>query len=66
MYRNLEAEIARIGADKHDLAKSIGRTYNTFLCKMRGEYPFTYDEAVKIQENFFPNTDIKILFTKAA
>lgn len=64
MYSNLEAEIARKKIKKMLIAKEIGRTYNTFNLKLSGKYPFTYDEALKIQEKFFPECDFKELFKK--
>lgn len=64
MYNNLEAEIIRKKIDRRAIAKSIGRTYNTFNLKVSGKYPFTYDEALLIQEKYFPECDIKKLFSK--
>ncbi len=62
MFNNLEAEIKRKNIRKNDIAKAIGKTYNTLTLKMAGKYPFTYDEALKIQETFFPESEIKDLF----
>lgn len=64
MYRNLEAEIVRKEISKDEIAKAINKTYNTLTLKMAGKFPFTYDEAVTIQEKFFPNCDLKTLFKK--
>lgn len=64
MYRNLEAEIVRKNLSKKDMAKAINKTYHTLTDKIAGKYPFTYDEAVTIQEKFFPNCEIKQLFHK--
>lgn len=65
MYPNLEAEIARKKIKKPIMAKVIGRTYNTLNLKIAGRYPFTYEEALKIQEEFFPDCDFKELFEKS-
>lgn len=65
MYPNLEAEIARKRIKKPVMAKVIGRTYNTLNLKISGKYPFTYEEALKIQEEFFPDCDLKKLFEKS-
>ena len=62
MFNNLEAEIKRKNIKKNDIAKVIGKTYITLTLKMAGKYPFTYDEALKIQETFFPEIEIKDLF----
>lgn len=64
MYNNLEAEIVRKRINKQDIAKEIGRTYRTLNLKIAGKYPFTYDEALAIQEKFFPEYDLKKLFKK--
>lgn len=65
MYNNLEAEIARKRIKKPIIAKVIGKTYNTLNLKISGKYPFTYDEALRIQEEFFPECDFKELFKKS-
>lgn len=65
MYNNLEAEIARCKIKKLTIAKEIGRSYNTLNLKIAGKYPFTYDEALKIHEKFFPQCDFKELFKKS-
>lgn len=62
MHNNLEAEIVRKRIDRRDIAKAIGRTYNTLNLKIAGKYPFTYDEAVIIHEKFFAEYDMKELF----
>lgn len=64
MYLNLEAEIVRSNIPKENIAKAIGKTYNTLTLKLNGKYPFTYDEALKIQETFFPNIELKVLFKR--
>lgn len=64
MYANLEAEIARKRIKREEIAKAIKRTYNTLNLKINGKYPFTYDEALKIHEEFFPECDFKQLFKK--
>lgn len=64
MYSNLEAEIARKRVKKPEIAKEIGRTYNTLNLKIAGKYPFTYDEALIIHEKFFPECEFKELFKK--
>lgn len=64
MYSNLEAEIVRNKVKKLEISKEIGRSYNTLNLKLAGKYPFTYDEALKIQEKFFPKCDFKELFKR--
>ncbi|NFN93653.1 hypothetical protein FDB28_06020 [Clostridium botulinum] len=65
MYNNLEAEIVRKRIKKTEIAKEIGRTYNTLNLKISGKYPFTYDEALMIHEKFFPECNFKDLFKKS-
>lgn len=64
MYNNLEAEITRKKIKKPEIAKAIKKSYNTLNLKIAGKYPFTYDEALKIQETFFPECELKNLFYK--
>ncbi len=64
MYYNLEAEIVRKNISKEVIAKKINKTYNTLSQKLNGKYPFTYDEALIIQENYFPNIELKELFKR--
>lgn len=62
MYLNLEAESVRRKVKRGEMANVIGKSYTTLTLKMAGKYPFTYDEAVLIQETFFPECDLKFLF----
>ncbi len=62
MYLNLEVEILKHKIKKEEIAKVIDKTLNTLRQKMMGTSNFTYDEAVKIQETFFENYDLKELF----
>lgn len=62
MYLNLEVEILKKKIKKEEIARTIGKTLNTLKQKMIGTSSFTYDEAVKIQETFFQNYDLKELF----
>lgn len=62
MYLNLEVEILKHKIKKEEIAKVIDKTLNTLRQKTMGTSNFTYDEAVKIQETFFENYDLKELF----
>ncbi|HBB27654.1 MAG TPA: DNA-binding protein [Clostridiales bacterium] len=64
MYRNLEAEMIRKQISKYDIAELIKKTYNTVTEKLKGKYPFTLDEAIAIQEKYFPKLTIEYLFKK--
>lgn len=62
IYKNLEVEMTRSDVTKYQIAECIGKTYNTVLQKLNGNYPFTLDEAFKIHQQFFPETNFSELF----
>ena len=64
MYVNLIAEMARNRIDRYGVAKAIGKSYNQTREKINGKAPFTYDEALTIQETLFPDQDLKYLFKR--
>jgi plasmid maintenance system antidote protein VapI len=64
MYRNLEAECARQGIKKKDIAEYLNVRYATIYDKLKGKFPFTYDEALAIKKKFFPDLLIEYLFDK--
>lgn len=63
-YSNLEAEMARKGLLKKDIATTLGVRVATAYDKMNGKYPFTLDEAFKIKRTHFPEESIEYLFNK--
>lgn len=64
MYRNLEAEMAREGITRKDLAETLGVRYATIIDKMKGRYSFTLDEAFIIRNKFFPHLSFEYLFER--
>ena len=64
MYRFLRGEMVKRNVSRKDLADTIGKSQTTINCKLRGEYPFSYDEAVAIYQKFFKDLDIFQLFEK--
>ncbi len=64
MYKNLLAEMARNGVTRAQIAEVVGKSYNHVREKIKGKYEFEYGEAVKIQETFFPDLDLKYLFDR--
>jgi DNA-binding XRE family transcriptional regulator len=64
MFRNLEAEMAREGISKNDLAKCLGVRYGTVIDKTKGRSQFAISEAFRIKERFFPNCSLEYLFEK--
>lgn len=65
MYRNLEAEMARKGVSKSDLAKCLGVRYATVIDKTKGRSQFSMAEAFKIKEHFFSSCSLEYLFDAA-
>jgi len=63
MYRNLEAEMARIGVTKVDIAKLLGVRYATVIDKTTGKSRFYLEEALKIKSHFFPGHSLEYLFS---
>lgn len=61
-YINLEAEMARKGLLKKDIAETLGVRTATAYDKLNGKYPFTFDEALKIKNKHFPEFTLEYLF----
>ena len=66
MFDNIEQLIFNKKLKKREIAEKMGITYNTLLLKLKGEYPFTLDEALKLKEILETDMEIEILFTPAA
>lgn len=62
-FPNLEAEMARMGIQKKDVAEKLGVRAATISDKMNGKFPFTLDEVVTIKKSFFPNLTLEYLFS---
>lgn len=62
VYNNLRAEIMRKSVSVHEMAKSLGVTYNTLKAKLSGKESFNLSEAIYMKKVFFPETDIRYLF----
>lgn len=65
MYPNLNAEIARAGLSRKDIASRLHISDSALSYKMRGKTPFTWDEVLLIQR-ILPVTGLPIekLFQK--
>lgn len=63
MFPNLDAEMARLGLKRKDLADEIfsGRTA-TVSDKLNGKYPLLLGEAIRIRATFFPDFSLDYLF----
>lgn len=64
MFAILLAEIKRKRITHAEIAKVIGVTTQAVGCKLAAGGDFKSEEMIKIQETFFPNVDLKTLFTK--
>lgn len=62
MLRNLKAEMARSGIKPAQIAELLERRYATIIDKLNGHYDFTFNEALKIKQKFFPGCDLEYLF----
>lgn len=66
-YQNLEAEMARIGLRRKDVARALGKTPETISAWMEGResgFPVAY--AFKLRDRYFPGLSIEELFKTAA
>lgn len=61
-FPTLEAEIAGRGIRKDKISKLLEVDYSTFGHKLNGERSFKLEEAIKIQETFFPDITVNELF----
>lgn len=65
-YVNLRAEMAKNGVSVEDVAQVLGIHRNTASGKVRGEVPFTIDEAFALRDARFPGYEVGYLFRKRA
>jgi hypothetical protein len=62
MYPNLDAELARSGLKRKDLAWLFKNRVATVSDKLNGRYPILIDEAFRIKETYFPDLSLDYLF----
>lgn len=63
-YCVLEEYAHRCGVMKKDIAQLLGVSPKTIWNKLRGANDFTFGEAVKIKNRFFPEVPIEQLFER--
>lgn len=63
MYKELDIEILRKGMTKKMLAKKANIRYQTLIAKLKGKYPITFDECLKIKEALNSDLPLEILFS---
>lgn len=64
-YENLRAEMARLNIGIGDVAEGCGYNRDTLARKLSKKSPINLDEAFRIQQKFFPNSDLWYLFATA-
>ena len=62
MFCEIERIILFNHLSKKDLASFLSMTYGTLMCKLRGEYDFTLNEAVKLKDFLHTELPIEELF----
>lgn len=62
---NIDVARRKKGVSIVDIADFLGVRAQTVSDKLKGKYPFTFQEAVLVQEKFFPEYKLKYLFTPA-
>ena len=65
MLSNLEDIRKKKNVSLVDMADLLGVKYQTISEKINGKSDFKFGEAIKIQETFFPEYEIKYLFSKS-
>ncbi|OOG28478.1 transcriptional regulator [Enterococcus casseliflavus] len=64
MLNNLEEVRKEKNISLVDMADLLGVRYQTIREKISGDSDFKFGEALAIQEKFFPEYEIKFLFTQ--
>lgn len=64
MFSNLRAEMARENITIQDIAKVLNRSRETISSKLSGKSVLNLDEAFKINDTFFPKSDLRTLFSE--
>ena len=65
MLSNLEEIRKKKNVTLVDMADLLGVRYQTISDKIEGKSDFKFGEALAIQEKFFPEYEIKFLFSKS-
>ena len=63
-YSNLKAELGRNDITIESIAECLKIHRNSVANKLNGNSSFSIDESVKIQEKYFPDLELKFLFSK--
>jgi predicted transcriptional regulator len=60
--KNLIAEMKRFGVTIADIQRLLDVSERTVRNKLSGDSDFTYPEAVKIRDSYFPSLRLEYLF----
>lgn len=66
MLLNLKAEMARKRLTVEDLVRVTGLSATTIRNKIAGRTVFTVPEAIKVQQELFPEMDLQYLFSQVS
>ena len=61
---NLELEMKRYGVTNTDIQQLIDVSERTVRNKLSGETDFTYPEALKIRDTYFPSMRMEYLYNR--
>ena len=61
--KNLEAEMKRYGRSSKEIAETLDLSYSTIHTRFNGTTQWLYEECVRIQQTYFPDSELKDLFT---
>ena len=61
--KNLSAEMARYGVSNNDIQSLLSCTDKTVRNKLNGVTEFSFGEAMKIRDTFFPGIRLEYLFS---
>ena len=64
LYNNLDVQIYSKRIKYSTIAETLGITEKTLKKKVHGKTPFTWPETKKIQQCFFPDIPLDILFAE--
>lgn len=64
MFKNLLAEMGRIGITKMDISRDLDYVYNTVQNKFKGKTEWVNSEMFAIRDKYFPDKTIEYLFEK--
>lgn len=62
MFKNLKAEMARLGITYTRIAEDLELSYETIRNKFNGKSEFLRSEMLKIRNLYFPNCTLDYLF----